>query len=155
MWRLEGLSPTVWSFHSTLGLLIMNFVDADGLDEAPYRFETPGPTQTQPPPSLPRPTQQAPRPLIQTAVSQLLPDLQPPDPNNVYERLNYSEGTLAKLLLYPPLTSSQEPLHNSCKLSSPRTTAGRPRKLNCPRNHSHQRQDPLKSVQRRTRRRPT
>ena len=46
----------------------------------------------QPPSFTSHPLQRAPQHPLPTAISQLIPNLQPPDPNNFYDQLRYFEG---------------------------------------------------------------
>lgn len=80
----------------------------DSLNRVPYRFEG-----SEPPPAPPdsqwtlvssRPIQPAPQSLSLAAVSRALPDLQLPDPNNLYDQLRFYQGMLAEHLQSPPPT---------------------------------------------------
>jgi len=83
-------------------------VDAGSLDQASYRFEGSESPGSSPPPVPPQsePTLVSSHPvqlpalqsLSPTALSQMFPDLQLPDPNNMYDQLRFYEGAPSKHL---------------------------------------------------------
>lgn len=139
------------------------------LDQAPYRFkegEPPGqsplvkPTDPQPTMVSSPPVRLAPQPVFPpTALAQVLPDLQPPDPNSIYDRLRYFEGMSTNCSL-SPLIPPQELPRISCKLSlRPRAILHHHPKtnhpeMNHPQTHSRQHRNPVASAQRGPGRRP-
>ena len=107
----------VWSFLSVFDFTDKKYpcvVDADELlDQAPYRFERnepqPGnapPQKSQPSPSTSQSVQPALQQFLPQLISQVFPNLQTPDPNNIYDQLKYFEGKSARCLPIHPLTSS-------------------------------------------------